>query len=155
MRIAPTIVVVVAGLLAGLLAGCSGGDDDATPSSTAAVSGAIDSGLEPVELPAEFPTDVPIPADMEITGAEVLEGATTTLYEVTGWHPGDPVDVGGAYLAELEGLGYEVTGRTDAATSLYFTAQHDDWFVSAGFFADPIRLEGTSIGVTVGPATTG
>jgi len=148
MRIAPLIVVA-----ASLLAGCSG-DDDAAATSTVAISGAIDSGLEPVELPVEFPTDVPIPADMEITGAEVLQGATTTLYEVTGWHPGDPVDVGAAYLDELEGLGYEVTGRTDATTSLYFTAQHDDWFVSAGFFAAPVRLEGTSIGVTVGPAAT-
>jgi hypothetical protein len=27
--------------------------------------------------------------------------------------------------------------------------------VSAGFFADPVRLEGTAIGLTVGPAATG
>jgi len=150
MRIAPLIVVAGVGL-----AGCSGSGDDAAATTTAAISGAIDIGLEPVELPAEFPTDVPIPADMEITGAEVLQGATSTLYEVTGWHPGDPVDIGAAYLAVLEGLGYEVTSRTDAAASLYFTAQQDDWFVSAGFFADPVRLEGTAIGLTVGPSTTG
>jgi len=149
MRIAPLIVAASV-----VIAGCSGGDDDAA-TTTAAVSGAIDISLEPVELPSDFPSEVPIPADMEIGGAEVLQGATSTLYEVTGWHPGDPVDIGSAYLDVLEGLGYEVTSRTDAAASIYFTAQQDDWFVSAGFFADPVRLEGTAIGLTVGPAATG
>ena len=58
-----------------------------------------------------------------------------------------PVD----YESELEDLGFEITNRTETTDKLFFNAESGDWFVSAGFFPDPVRLEGTSVGLTVVP----
>ncbi len=152
MRIAPLLVAV--SLTSSLaLSACGGGDDDSSSTTTGpTVPGQIDTGLDPVELPDEFPSEVPLPTGLVILDAPVLSGGTIELYEVTGWHEGDPVEVATDYLDELERIGYEVVSRTETPNNLFFIAQNDDWFVSAGFFPDPIRLEGTSVGITVGPA---
>jgi hypothetical protein len=152
MRIAPFLVAVCF-VSSVTLSACGGGDDDTSSTTTEPLAGQIDTGLDPVDLPDEFPSDVPLPAGLVILDAPVLSGGTIDLYEVTGWHEGDPVEVANDYLAELERIGYEVVSRTDTPNNLFFIAQSDDWFVSAGFFPDPIRLEGTSVGITVGPAS--
>lgn len=152
MRFAPLVAVVV------LLAACGGGDDDEAdslaPTTTAELvaSGAIDIDLTPDTLPDSFPVGVPVPADIVIEGTDVLPGETTTLFDVTGWHNGEPIRAARDYLAVLDEAGFEVTSRTEAPESLFFIADDGEWFVSAGFFPDPVRLEGTSVGLTVGPA---
>ncbi len=148
-RTAPLLVVALAPLVA-----CSGDDDAASTTTTLAVAGEIDIELqESVELPPEFP-DVPIPAEVLIENAETLTGETSELYEVTGWFDGDPIRAARDYLAVLDDRGYEVTSRTEAPDSLFFIADDGTWFVSAGFFPDPIRNVGTSVGLTVGPASS-
>ena len=67
---------------------------------------------------------------------------------------GDPIRVARDYEAALEELGYEVTSRTESPDNLYFVAEVDDWYISAGFFPDPIRNAGASVGVTIAPAGT-
>lgn len=129
-----------------------GGDDDASASTTVVeASGQIDLSLDPVELSPEFPADVPIPADLLLLGSEVLEGETTTIFEVTGWHEAEALPTGLDYEAVLEQLGYAITNRSETTDKLFFNAESPDWFVSAGFFPDPIRLDGTSVGLTVVP----
>lgn len=140
-----------------LLAACGGDDDTSTGTSTDAplisVLPATDTGSgEPVELPDSFPADVPIPADVELANAEEHVGASSTIFEVTGWYDGDPIRAARDYEAALEDLGYEITSRTESPDNLYFVAQNDEWYVSAGFFPDPIRNVGASVGVTVAPA---
>lgn len=141
-----------------LASACGGGDDDTAPITTQlTASGPIDISLDPVELSPEFPSELPIPVDLLIIGSEVHEGANTTIFEVTGWHAGESLPVARAYLAVLDELGFEVTGRDEASDKLFFNAENADWFVSAGFFPDPVRLEGTSVGITVvpvGPASS-
>ena len=75
-----------------------------------------------------------------------------TIFEVTGWYDGDPIRVARDYEAVLQDLGYEITSRTESPDNLYFVAENDEWYVSAGFFPDPIRNAGASVGVTVAPA---
>ena len=136
------------------LTACGGGDDSSNSAATTtdlAAAGEIDIDLTPDTLPDSFPADVPIPADMLIEGTEELKGQNNTIFEVTGWYDGDPIRAARDYLAVLDDLGYEVTSRTEAAESLFFTADDGEWFVSAGFFPDPVRLAGTSVGVTIGP----
>mgnify|MGYP006928177761 CR=1 FL=1 len=147
MRIAALLVAISV-----LVSACGGGDDDKAPITTQlTASGPIDISLDPVELSPEFPTDLPIPVDLLIIGSEVLEGESTTIFEVTGWHAGESMLVAGDYLAVLDELGFEVTSRDQTSDKLFFNAESADWFVSAGFFPDPIRLEGTSVGITVVP----
>ncbi len=147
MRIALPLCALLA------LAACGGGDDDSVAISIVP-SGEVDIELqEPVAVPAEFPADVPLPADVLLENAELLEGETSDLFDITGWHDGDPITAARAYLAALTDSGYEVTSRTEAPESLFFTAEDGVWFVSAGFFPDPVRLAGTSVGVTVAPAS--
>lgn len=148
-------------LAVALLAACGGDDDTSSDASTAtsddapliSVLPAADdaSGSEPVELPTSFPADVPIPADVELANAEEHVGASSTIFEVTGWYDGDPIRVARDYEAVLEDLGYEITSRTESPDNLYFVTQGDEWLVSAGFFPDPIRNEGASVGITVAP----
>lgn len=147
MRIVPVLVAVSV-----VVSACGGGADASTSTTTEVeVFGEIDISLDPVELSPDYPAEVPIPADLLILGSEVLPGETTTLYEVTGWHAGESIRVARDYLAVLDELGYEVTGRDETADQLFFNAENSDWFVSAGFFPDPVRLEGTSVGITVVP----
>ncbi len=156
MRPTPWLVACSIALVP--LVGACGGDDDDDGSVAISIvpSGSIDVGLqEAVELPSEFPADVPLPADVLVEGAELLEGETSDLFEVTGWYDGDPVRAARDYLDALDDLGYEVTSRTEAPDSLFFTADDGEWFVSVGFFLDPVRQVGTSVGVTVGPAGSG
>ena len=146
MRIAPVLIVV------SLVVAACGGEDEATPAATQLVaSGQIDLSLDPVELSPEFPSEIPIPADLVLLGSEVLAGETTTIFEVTGWHAGASIGVAGDYESVLEDLGFEITNRTETSDKLFFNAENADWFVSAGFFPDPVRLEGTSVGITVVP----
>lgn len=135
-----------------LLAACSGDDDasDVPPISIVPTDTAADA--EPVELPASFPADVPIPADVQLDNAEEHTGTSSTIFEATGWYDGDPIRVARDYEAVLEDLGYEITSRTESPDNLYFVAENDQWYVSAGFFPDPIRNVGASVGVTVAPA---
>lgn len=149
MRLTALLVVAV------LLAAC-GGDDDATDTDAPLMSIVPSADpledAEPVELPDSFPADVPIPADVELDNAEEHTGTSSTIYEVTGWYDGDPIRVARDYEAALEDLGYEITSRTESPDNLYFVAENDRWYVSAGFFPDPIRNVGASVGVTVAPA---
>ena len=145
-------------LAVALLAAC-GGDDDAADADSDDVTvmsivpaGEIEVDLEPVELPESFPADVPVPAGVELDNAEAHEGASSTIYEVTGWYDGDPISVGRDYEQALLDLGYEITSRTESPDNLYFVAESADWYVSAGFFPDPVRNVGASVGVTVAPA---
>jgi hypothetical protein len=141
-----------------VLAAC-GGDagseiastDDSSVAISIAPSAEIEVELGPVELPATYPADVPLPP-FSLEGAEELQGETSTIYDITGWYDGDPISGARDYLAALEAAGFEVTGRSEAPESLFFTAVSDEWFVSAGFFPDPVREVGTSVGVTVAPA---
>lgn len=151
-----------------MLAAC-GGDDDAADTSTADISTddtstdeaplmsivptGGDSDQGPVELPPSFPADVPVPADVELQNAEEHTGTSSTIFEVTGWYDGDPIRVARDYEAVLLDLGYEITSRTESPDNLYFVAENDEWYVSAGFFPDPIRNAGASVGVTVAPAS--
>ena len=149
MRSSALLLAVVMALTA-----CSGDDDpasdvDATPA-TAGTDAAAE--VEPVELPASYPTDVPVPADVELENAEEHVGTSTTIYELTGWYDGDPIRAARDYERALQDLGYEITSRTEAPDNLYFVAQNDDWYVSAGFFPDPIRNVGASVGVKAAPA---
>lgn len=144
MRSSALLVAVV------LLASCGGDDDSSAPSSTAAPATSAPSA--PVELPASFPAAVPIPADIELDNAEEHTGTSSTLFEVTGWYDGDPIRVARDYESALQDLGYEITSRTESSNNLYFVAENDEWYVSAGFFPDPIRNVGASVGVTVAPA---
>lgn len=128
-----------------------GGDDASSSTTVLEASGQIDLSLDPVELSPEFPADVPIPADLLLLGSEVLEGETITIFEVTGWHAGEALPVGLDYEAVLEQLGYAISNRSETSDKLFFNADSPDWFISAGFFPDPIRLEGTSVGLTVVP----
>lgn len=146
-----TIAVVLAAAVA--LIGCGGGDDTSGGADAPNVStDDLDLPTEPVELPASFPADVPVPLDVELHNAEEHVGETSTIYEVTGWFDGDPIRAARDYEQALEDLGYEVTGRTESPDNLYFVAQDDDWYISAGFFPDPIRNAGASVGVTVARA---
>ena len=146
MRIIPALIAVSLALSA------CGGDDDAAPTATQPeVSGQIDLSLDPVELSPEFPGELPIPADLVLLGSEVLTGETRTIFEVTGWHEGEAIGVARDYESELEDLGFEITNRSETSDKLFFNAEDGDWFVSAGFFPDPVRLEGTSVGLTVVP----
>ena len=148
MRVVPTLVAVSLAVSA-----CGGGDDDAAVATvtTLPVSGQIDLSLDPVELADEYPTEVPLPVDLLILGSEVLTGETTEIYEVTGWHAGESIEIGRRYEGVLEDLGYEVTIRNEVPDKLFFSAENAGWFVSVGFFPDPVRLEGTSVGITVVP----
>lgn len=140
-----------------LLAACSG-DDDSTDAATdtAPLMSIVPTDTEtdggPVELPESFPAEVPIPADVELGNAEEHTGTVSTIFEVTGWYDGDPIRVARDYESVLEDLGYEITSRTESPDNLYFVAENDDWYVSAGFFPDPIRNVGASVGLTVAPA---
>lgn len=147
MRLTTLIIV------AALLAACGGDDDAAAPTVTSAPASAT-STVAPVELPDGFPADVPVPADVLLENAEAHVGTSTTIFEVTGWYDGDPIRVARDYEAALEELGYEVTSRTESPDNLYFVAEDDDWYISAGFFPDPIRNAGASVGVTIAPAGT-
>lgn len=141
-----------------LLAACGGDDSNDDPSAASVDASVITStsGVEadvaPVELPASYPADVPVPADVELDNAEEHVGASSTIYEVTGWYDGDPIRVARDYERVLKDLGYEITSRTESPDNLYFVAENDTWYVSAGFFPDPIRNVGASVGVTVAPA---
>ena len=150
MRFVPVLVAV------SLAASACGGDDDGVATTTSLpVSGQIDLSLDPVELADEYPAEVPIPVALLILGSEVLTGETNEIYEVTGWHAGESVEIGRRYESVLEQLGYEVTSRNEVPDKLFFSAEDGTWFVSVGFFPDPVRLEGTSVGITVVPIGTG
>jgi hypothetical protein len=141
-----------------LLGACSDddGDADGEPEGTLislVPSGEIEVSLDEVAAPDSFPADVPLPADVELEQFDELVGATT-IYDITGWHPGTPVPLGEAYLTELRAAGFDITSRSDATDSILFVVTGDEWFVSAGFYPDPVRNTGTSIGVTVGPASS-
>jgi hypothetical protein len=147
MRSALVLVAVA------IIAASCGGDDDVASTTVPASSGAIDITLEQsAEVPAEFPADVPLPADLLIEQADRLEGAASELFDVTGWYDGDAVTAARDYIVQVEAAGFTLTGRTDAPTNVFFTAANDDWFVSAGFYPDPVRQTGTSVGITVTPA---
>lgn len=145
-------------LTIGLLAACGGGDDATDDVADEGVAMSIvpvgddqaDAG--PVELPDSFPSEVPVPADVELDHAEAHVGTSSTIFEVTGWYDGDPIRVARDYEQALQDLGYEITSRTESPDNLYFVAENDEWYVSAGFFPDPIRNVGASVGVTVAPA---
>lgn len=151
----PRIAVGVAAVAAIVLIGAcgqSGGDVDTAATAISIVpSGAIDVSLDPVVVPDSFPAGVPLPADVELAEAAELPGATT-IYDITGWHPGTPVPLAEAYLAALDAAGFEVRSRSDSPDSVLFVVTGGDWFVSAGFYPDPVRNAGTSVGVAVGPA---
>lgn len=137
------------------LTACGGDDDqtsDADATSVAAEAAIATTTVDPVELPASYPAAVPVPADVEFDNAVEHVGTNSTIYELTGWHDGDPIRAGRDYEQVLIDLGYEVTSRTEAPVSLYFVAENEEWYVSAGFFPDPIRNVGASVGVTVAPA---
>ncbi len=121
------------------------------PHSELVASGEIDISLDPVDLSAEFPSDVPLPTGLLILGSEVLDGETQRIFEVTGWHEGEAVSLARDYETVLVDLGYEIANRTETADKIFFNAERPDVFVSAGFFPDPVRLEGTSVGITVVP----
>jgi hypothetical protein len=149
MRIAPLLIVVSIAVPG---SACGGSDDESATTATELVaSGQIDLSLDPVELAPEFPADVPIPAGLVLLGSEVLDGETRQIFEVTGWHEGEAIRLGRDYEAVLEALGYGITSRSEAPDKLFFNAESADWFISAGFFPDPLRLEGTSVGLTVVP----
>jgi len=144
-----------------LLAACGGDDDSAASGDTEPpLMSIVPSGddgdgggaPEPVELPDAFPTDVPVPAGVELENAEEHVGDASTIFEVTGWYDGDPIRVARDYEQVLEDLGYAITSRTESPDNLYFVAENDSWYISAGFFPDPIRNVGASVGVTVAPA---
>jgi hypothetical protein len=149
-------VIIVA--LAALVA-CGGDETDETTGTTADGSAtrssalAIDDSIVAVEIPASFPADVPLPADVVYQEAQELSGGASTIFDITGWFDGAAVPAARAYLSSLEAAGYEVTSRTEATASLLFVAVGSEWFVSAGFYPDPIRNVGTLVGITVGPAT--
>lgn len=148
MRLAPLVLVV------GLLAGCgrgSGGAVDASTVGSGETDVVIRNGV--VRLPAAFPADVPIPADIAVEGADRI-GEGADLFEVTGWYDGEPVPAGRAYLDELRSLGFELTSRAVATESVFFTVTDGRWTVSAGFYPDPVRERGTSVGLTVGATPT-
>lgn len=134
-----------------VISACGGDDGDTTAATTLPIGGQIDLSLDPVELADEYPAEVPIPDDLLILGSEVLTGETTEIYEVTGWHAGESIEIGRRYEEVLEQLGYEVTIRNEVPDKLFFSAESATWFVSVGFFPDPVRLEGTSVGITVVP----
>lgn len=145
--IRPTSALVsIVTLLLGATA-CGGSDDDTASTTVPPVIATIPR----VELPGSFPGEVPVPDDIDLEGADELVGDTATIYDITGWNPGEPVVLGEAYLAELRERGYEITSRSDSTTSILFTVEGPSWFVSAGFYPDAIRETGTSIGLTVGP----
>lgn len=117
------------------------------------VPDATDDTSSVVAVPASFPAEVPLPDDIELAEADELAGATT-IYDITGWHPDEPVPLGEAYLARLRSAGFEIASRSDADDSVLFVVIGDEWFVSGGFYPDPVRNTGTSIGLTVGPAAS-
>lgn len=142
-----------------LLAACGGDDDSAAaddPSDATVMSivpsGEIDVDLAPVELPATFPADVPVPAGVDLQNAEEHVGETTSIFEVTGWYDGDPIRIARDYERVLKDAGYEISSRTESPDNLFFVAENGEWYLSAGFFPDPIRNVGTSVGLTVAPA---
>jgi len=106
-----------------------------------------------VPVPDDFP-DVPLPTGMHVEDFSVLDQGAQPIWDVTGWHPDDPVEAGLAYEDVLEDAGYVVGTRNQADESLFFSATDNEWFVSVGFFADPVRLVGTSVGLTVTPKPT-
>lgn len=134
-----------------MTSGCGSGDDSSAPATTDVVpSGAGEATIgEPVDLPASFPATVPIPAYLQIEATDVHTGDTSTIFEVTGWYDGEPLDIATAYESTLIERGYEITSRTETDRDLFFVAESDEWYVSAGFFPDPIRNVGTSVGLTV------
>lgn len=140
-------------LAVALLTACGGDDDDSdAPLMSIVPTAGLDTASEPVELPASFPSDVPVPADVELGNAEEHVGGSSTIFELTGWYDGDPIRAARDYEQVLEDLGYEITSRTESPDNLYFVAENEDWYISAGFFPDPIRNVGASVGVTVAPA---
>lgn len=148
--------VALVALVVGSAVGCGG--DDSTGVTTVPAPGAATAGPGvgpsgvPAEIPPEFPADVALPADLFVEQADVLIGEESRIFEVTGWYDGDPVRAARTYLADLEAQGFEVVSRSEASESLLFVARSADWFVSAGFYPDPIRNVGASVGITVGPA---
>ena len=144
-------------LAVALLAACGGDDDSSTDGTEPPLMSIVptddgDTSSEPVELPDSFPADVPVPADVELDNAEEHVGESSTIFEVTGWYDGDPIRVARDYEQVLQDLGYDITSRTESPDNLYFVAENDEWYISAGFFPDPIRNVGASVGVTVAPA---
>ena len=126
----------------GLLAACS---TDADPVSLPV------SSLPVSSLPS-LPAEVPMPVGLELEVAEAHVGSVTTIHEITGWFDGDPIRAARDYEAALEALEFDVTSRTESPDNLYFVAENDEWYVSAGFYPDPVRKVGTSVGITVAPA---
>lgn len=144
--------------VAALLVACGGDDSADEPTEQAsAESGPLisilpaDGVVGPVEFPESFPADLALPAGVEYDNIEAHAGGTTTIYELTGWYDGDPIRAARDYERALLDDGFEITSRTEAPDSLFFVAESADWYVSAGFFPDPIRLEGSSVGITVAP----
>lgn len=152
----PWLLLALGGLVA--LGGCSSDDGDPADASTGTAISLVPSGdgaapTDAVTVPESFPADVPLPAELQLEQADELVGAST-IYDITGWHPDTPVPLGEAYLAELREAGFEISSRSDATDSILFVVTGDEWFVSAGFYPDPVRNTGTSIGVTVGPSAS-
>lgn len=142
-----------------VLVGCGGSDSSATepaptePTSTELVPSApADLELnETVELPADFPDEVPLPSDLELERAEVIAGDESNLIVVTGHIvDDDSVALGAVYEERLLAAGFAATQRSDAASSVFYTYDNGDWFVSAGFNADAVRKTGSTFGITVG-----
>lgn len=143
-------------LTIGLLAACGGGDDATDDTADEGVAMSIvpvgdEADAGPVVLPDSFPAEVPIPDAVELDNAEAHVGATSTIFEVTGWFDGDPIRVARDYEEALKDLGYEITSRTESPDNLYFVAENETWYVSAGFFPDPIKNVGASVGITIAP----
>ena len=153
MRLVPLLLALSVTAVPALAA-CDG-DEPATTAISIVPSGEI--GIElgaSIVLPDDFPAEVPLPAGVELEGADSLTGETAQIFDITGWYDGDPVEAADAYLSELEAAGFEVTSSTETDRNVFFVANGDTWFVSAGFFPDPVRNVGTSVGVTVGPVSS-
>jgi hypothetical protein len=151
--------LIALALTASVLLPACGGDDDTddvtrSASDTTVLDTAVTAPAQPVEVPADFPDGVPLPAAVELEEFNEMVGDTTAIYDITGWNAGQPVPLGEAYLASLDDAGFEIVSRSDAPDSVLFVATDDEWFVSAGFYPDRQRETGTSIGLTVGPATS-
>jgi hypothetical protein len=155
------VASALAALAAVAIGACGGDDSSETPDGGSVGDGVAisivpdvtDEAPSVIAVPASFPAEVPLPDDIELAEADELAGATT-IYDITGWHPGAPVPLGEAYLARLRAAGFEIVSRSDAADSVLFLVIGEEWFVSSGFYPDPVRNTGTSIGVTVGPASS-
>ena len=135
-----------------LLAACRGDDSSSGPDATDPPAPTLAAPAEPVELPTAFPNEVPVPAEVELANAEEHAGDRSTIFEVTGWYDGDPIRIARDYEQVLVDRGFEITSRTESPDNLFLVAESEAWYVSAGFFPDPIRNVGTSVGLTVAPA---